>query len=229
MSETENKKNATERLEDLEKTVLQINDTLNQIIQALQPLNSMTRDLMNSKEALKLLNNKVDAIVKATNQGTPLSDENLSNIMTENNVQELAGRITKMVQDGVFVASDSVTKDSFVVVNHTSADGKVIEVRSQFLVSALNHEELKGKLEGLKVGGSTTLEDGSSIKVLETYNIVVPEAPAEAPAASSEAPAADQTASAPEASASASAVEPATSSGPEAQAAESAAPVTASA
>ena len=71
MSETntENKKTATERLEILENTV-------NSIIQVIQPLANMAQDLMGLTEAVKLLNNKLDAVVKCINAGTQLTDEN---------------------------------------------------------------------------------------------------------------------------------------------------------
>ena len=93
MSE-ENKKTATERLEILENTV-------NSIIQAIQPLANMAQDLMALREALKLLNNKLDAVVKSINAGTALTDENLGQLMTENNAKELQDKVTKMVTDGL--------------------------------------------------------------------------------------------------------------------------------
>ena len=95
MSE-ENKKTATERLEVLENTV-------NSIIQAIQPLANMAQDLMALSEAVKLLNNKLDAVVKSINAGTALTDENLGQLMTENNAKELQDKVTKMVTDGFWL------------------------------------------------------------------------------------------------------------------------------
>jgi hypothetical protein len=188
MSDTENKKNATERLTDLENNQAQI-------VQALQPLEMMARDLAGYKEALKLLNNKVDALVKAINAGGPVTDDVLSEYMIQNNVDELASK----------VASDTVTKDSFVVINESDASGTVVNPRMQFPVSALQHQEVRNKLEGAKVGDNIPVGDqGASINVLEAYSVVTPQAPVtDAPAApsdssatSSESPAASSDSSA---------------------------------
>ena len=171
MSE-ENKKTATERLEVLENTV-------NSIIQAIQPLANMAQDLMALREATKLLNNKLDAVVKSINAGTALTDENLGQLMTENNAKELQDKVTKMVTDGLLAATDTVSKDSFVVISEADETGKIVNPRMQFLLSALQNEEIKAKLEGATVGANIPVGDkGASLNVLEAYNIVVPQAQA---------------------------------------------------
>ena len=186
MSETntENKKTATERLEVLENTV-------NSIIQAIQPLANMAQDLMALREATKLLNNKLDAVVKSINAGTALTDENLGQLMTENNAKELQDKVTKMVTDGLLAATDTVSKDSFVVISEADETGKVVNPRMQFLLSALQNEEIKAKLEGATVGANIPVGDkGASLNVLEAYNIVVPQAQAPE-ATATDAPASD--------------------------------------
>lgn len=184
MSE-ENKKTATERLEVLE-------NTSNNIIQAIQPLANMAQDLMALREAVRLLNNKLDAAIKSINAGTALTDENLNQIMTDNNAKELQDKVTKMVNDGLLTASDTVAKDSFVVINEADPSGKIVNPRMQFLLSALTNEEVRGKLDGAKVGSNILIGDkGGSLNVLEAYNIVVPQAAA----ADAAAPAADTSAS----------------------------------
>ncbi len=178
MSE-ENKKTATERLELLENTV-------NSIIQAIQPLANMAQDLMGLREATKLLNNKLDSVVKALNAGTALTDENIGQLMTANNAKDLQDKVTKMVSDGVLTATDTIGKDSFVVISESDASGMVVNPRMQFLLSALQNEEVRGKLEGAKVGTSISVGDkGGNINVLEAYNIAAPQGEAAA------APAAD--------------------------------------
>jgi hypothetical protein len=187
MSETntENKKTATERLEILENTV-------NNIIQAVQPLANMAQDLMALREAVKLLNNKLDAVVKCTNAGTPLTDENLGQVMTDNNAKDLQDKVTKMVSDGLLAATDTIGADSFVVINEQDTDGKVVNPRMQFLLSALQNEEIRGKLDGAKVGANIPVGDkGGSLNVLEAYNIVAPQAPAAPEATAADAQASD--------------------------------------
>ena len=170
MSE-ENKKTATERLEDLE-------GAMSQVGQALSSLDPLIRDLGGVKEALKLLNNKLDAVVKAISAGSPLTDETLNKLMTTANAEELAAKVAAMVAQGLLVASDTVTNDSFVVINEADAAGTVVNPRMQFLVSALQIEEVRTKLGGSKVGDNIPVGDkGASINVLESYTIAIPKAP----------------------------------------------------
>jgi hypothetical protein len=188
MSDTENKKNATERLEDLERTIMQI-------IQAIQPLEMVARDVQGLKEALKLINNKLDSVTKCINEGIQLTDENIGTKMTENNAKELETKVTNMVTQGVLAATDTAGPESFVVISESDENGKVVNPRMQFLVSALQHDEVRGKLNGAKVGANIPVGDkGGSITVLEAYNVVTPQAPEatapEAPAAATEVPAA---------------------------------------
>jgi hypothetical protein len=176
MSETENKKNATERLEDLEKAI-------GQVIQMLQPMEIMAKDLIGLKDALKLMNNKVDSVIKSVNEGGQITDERLSAFMVENNVKELADKVANMVGSGLLVASDTVQSESFVVINEVDPSGKIVNPRMQFLLSALQHEEVRTKLTGAKVGTNLTIGDqGASINILEAYDIITPQADSAAPA-----------------------------------------------
>jgi hypothetical protein len=221
MSETENKKTASERLEDLEKT-------LGQVIGAIQPLQPLTQDFNGFREALKLLNNKLDAVVKSINAGGPITDDGLSKLMIENNAKELADKVANMVTQGLLVASQTVTKDSFVVVNETDATGTVVNPRMQFLLSALQNEEVRAKLEGSTVGANIPVGDkGASINVLEAYDVSTPQAPAAeaAPAADATAPAAEASAPAADSAPAATDAAPAAA----APAAADAAPATATA
>jgi len=182
MSENETKKSATERLEDLENMMAQVG-------QALSSLEPMTRDLLQIKDALKLLNNKLNAVARAASEGKLPTDEVVSGFMTESNAQELKGKVDQMVSNGLLAATDTVAKDSFVVINESDASGTIVNPRMQFLLSALQHPEVKGKLEGAKIGDNIKVGDqGASINVLEAYNVVPPKAPessvTEAPAAS---------------------------------------------
>lgn len=199
MTDTENKKSATERLTDLETA-------MTQVVQIIQPFEMFARDLHATKETLKLLNNKLDSLIKAlnTSNGGAITDELLSKYMIENNVKELTDKVAKMVTDGVLAASDAVTSESFVVINEVSPNGDVVNPRMQFLVSALQHEEVRTKLTGSKVGDNLKVGDqGASINVLESYNVVTPQAqeqvaqtaPADtaAPAEAEQTPAADPT------------------------------------
>jgi uncharacterized coiled-coil protein SlyX len=184
MSE-ENKKTATQRLEELEMTVSRI----------AQAVDMMAKDLTDVKSALKLLNNKLNSVSRAVQEGKMPTDDVVSEYMTDFNAAELKDKVTQMVASGFLVAVDAATSDSFVVINEADASGKIINPRMQFLVSSIQHDEVKTKLEGAKVGDNILLgADGMSINVLEIYSVATP--PAAAPAAT-DAPAAAETPAAP--------------------------------
>jgi hypothetical protein len=199
-------KTASERLETLE-------NTLDRVIQHIQPMDLMAKDLLAMKEALKLLNNKVDSVVKALNDQQPLTPETINANMLANNEAELKDKVTALVKSGTLATADTTSKDSFLALSEADAQGTVINPRIQFLLSNLQNEELRSKLEGTKVGDTVATDDkGNTVTVLEIYNIVIPQAPAaETPAAdasasaSTDAPTDSAAASAPAASASDSA------------------------
>lgn len=188
MSETKpnDKRTASQRIEDLENALMSLYQTAD----------SMARDVMTLKEAMKLLGNKVDSIVKATNRGEALTDEVLTKIMIENNVEELKQKVANLVTQGLLEAEEAVTAGSFVVGSEIDDKGEVANPRLQFVVSALN-EDIRGKFVGTKPGDVLTLEEGElKFKVSETYKIVQPKSPEqlaeEAAAATQDAAAAEQ-------------------------------------
>lgn len=192
MTDNENKKTATERLEQLES--MQGN-----IIQALQPLQVVVNQVETLKETVSLLNKKLNAIVEVlnTNLNAGLTNELLDQIMIRNNVAELKGKVEKMVSDGLLQATESVGAESFIAVSESSASGQLVNPRMQFLLSSIPSEDIRKKLEGAKVGDIVIVnERGDSVTILESYNVLMPGASEQAPAAeagaeASEAPAAE--------------------------------------
>ena len=186
----ETMKTAAERLESLEGTV-------GQIIQALQPLDLVVKDVLTLKEQNKFLVNKLDAVTKAINQGLSLTDENLSKIMTDNNVQELKNKLATMVSSGLLAPTDTVGENTFLVLSETNKDGILVNPRMQFLLANIQDKNIVSKLVGAKVGDNVAIGDtGDSVTVLEAYNIVPPPvaAPVEQAAPADAAPAATDTA-----------------------------------
>ena len=186
----ETMKTAAERLESLEGTV-------GQIIQALQPLDLVVKDVLTLKEQNKFLVNKLDAVTKAINQGLSLTDENLSKIMTDNNVQELKNKLATMVSSGLLAPTDTVGENTFLVLSETNKDGILVNPRMQFLLANIQDKNIVSKLVGAKVGDNVAIGDtGDSVTVLEAYYIVPPPvaAPVEQAAPADAAPAATDTA-----------------------------------
>lgn len=167
MSNQADKRTASQRIEDMERGLMALYQTAD----------NMARDMMTIKEAIKLLGNKLDAVVKATSRGEQLTDEVISKIMVENNVEELKNKVQDLVNQGVLVAAEEVTANSFIVGREIDADGKVQNPRMQFVVSALA-ENVRTKFPGAKAGQTLELEEGKwKFEVQEVYSIQTPQAP----------------------------------------------------
>jgi len=186
-------KSASQRIEDLEKGLMSM----------YQAFNGVAQDLNVAKEALKILGNKVSSIQAVAQRGEPLTDENVSKAMVENNVLDLKQKVDGLIAQGVLVSQDTVTNNSFVVGRELDEQGNAVNPRLQFALAALQ-PEVQDKIRDHKIGDIVDIQEGKlKFEVLEVYSIEAPKteapasetsAPAEqsAPAeASSEAPAAD--------------------------------------
>ena len=161
------KRTAAQRIDDMERGLMALYQTAD----------NMARDLMTIKEAIKLLGNKLDAVVKASNRGEQLNDEVISKIMVENNIEELKNKVTDLVNQGILQAAEEVTANSFVVGREVDENGTVQNPRMQFVVSALA-PNVKDKFPGAKVGQTLELEEGKwKFEIQEVYSLVVPSAP----------------------------------------------------
>lgn len=168
------KRTASQRIDDMERGLMALYQTAD----------NMARDLMTIKEAIKLLGNKLDSVVKVSRSGSALTDENIAAVMVENNVEELKTKVQNLVNSGALVSAEEIGPNSFVVGREVAADGTVQNPRLQFVVSQLQ-PDIKDKFPGHKAGEKIDLQEGKwSFEVLEVYNIQVPQ---EAPAAPVEA------------------------------------------
>ena len=174
----ETKKTAGERIKNLEETLL---GSLN----ALRALNEEQETI---KEALRLLGNKIDSVVKLLNAGKELNDLNIASVMVQNKADKMAQDTASAVQQGILVKSDTVDKNSFVIAREVMDDGSVINPRLQFTVEGAQ-ENLKTKVLGAKVADKIMLVEGkANIEVLEIYSITEPAAPQAASDAAETAP-----------------------------------------
>lgn len=161
----EQKKTASQRIDDLERGLMSL----------YQAADNMARDMGTIKEAIKLLGNKLDAVVKASERGESLNDTVIAKIMVENNVEELRSKVLDLVNKGVLASTEEVQLNSFVVGRELSEDGAVQNPRMQFVVAQLQ-ENVRNKFPGSKVGQILDLEEGKwKFEVQEIYNIQTPE------------------------------------------------------
>jgi hypothetical protein len=166
-----------------------IGDLENAMIAIYQTVDNVARDLNTCKDALKLLGNKIDSIVKATVAGEPLSDDVISRIMIENNIEELKNKLKVMVAQGILSPTETIADDSFIVGSDINDAGDVVNPRLQFALYAIKPPELQQKFVGAKVGDVLNLQEGKlKFKVAEIYQIQKPKPAEAAPAAPAETP-----------------------------------------
>lgn len=166
----EKKLSATERLSNLEnaaQSLFQLNDNL-------------IKDILDIRKAVQLLHSKVTALAKASIQGEEPNDETLNRIMVEGNIEDLANKVTGLVEQGLLSKDETIGENAFVVGQELDDAGNVINPRLQFAVQALK-PEVQAKLKGLKVGETVQIQDNLKFTVLESYNITPPK-PETAPA-----------------------------------------------
>lgn len=170
-------RSASQKIQDLEKAMMQV----------YQAVDAMARDLGVIKDAIKLLNNKVDSIVKISAKGEVVNDEVITKMMIENNCEELKQKVTVMQAQGILAPQEQIGADSFVVGSELNDEGETVNPRLQFALYALS-PELQEKLTGAKVGDTLTLQEGKlRFKVLESYQIQQPKAAEEPVEAQAEA------------------------------------------
>lgn len=161
MSQNKDTRSASQKIVDLESGVMALYQNMDNVI----------RDLGTIKDAIKLLGNKIDSIVKASVNGESLTDEVISRIMVENNVEELNQKVKLMVAQGSLKPSEQLSANSFVVGSEINDEGTVVNPRLQFALFALQ-QELRDKFVGGKVGDTLSLQEGKlKFKVLEAYEI----------------------------------------------------------
>lgn len=182
MSQQPKQRSATERLTDLEQAVMS----------AFQGMDGLNRDIMLIKDAIKLLGNKVDSIVQLLNRGESVNDATIAAQMVQNNIAELKAKVDNLVAQGVLVAEEAVTKDSFIVARELAEDGTVLQPRIQTTLAATSPKAQEA-LIGVKPGETVAIPETTlKVEIVETYKIQAPEAPQEeAPAGQDEAPAAE--------------------------------------
>lgn len=178
-NKNEVKKNATQRIEDLEQALVSL----------IQTLDNMARDVILTKDAVKLLGNKVEAMAKAAVKGESPTDEVLSRLMLENNVEELKQKVNALIGQGILEPRESVETQSFIVGRELEDDGTVANPRLQFALGAVG-PEVQSKLMGSKPGTVVTIQEGKlRFEVLEVYGIVSPKTSEESEQKTTEEPA----------------------------------------
>lgn len=174
-------RSASQKIADLENAYMSL----------FQTVNNMARDMMNFKEAIRLMNSKMNSIVKAASTGQQISDTVIDRLMIENEAEMLKSKVETFVAQGILVAAEQADDNSFIVASEQNDLGETVNPRTQFVLAQLEPAALRDKIKGGKVGDILTLEEGKlKVKLIEIYSIATPAAPVPAPADDQSAPAA---------------------------------------
>lgn len=193
MSENTDTRTATQRIEDLEKVVTVLYQAANQASNAIQNLPSLGADMALVKDALKILNKKTEAIIRAAAPETGINIDSVSAIVVKMNVDDLTAQVAAYVANGHLTVAEEVADNSYLVCEESNLDGTLANPRIQFRLDSQD-AATSGALKGKKVGDVVSFgENRYTAKILEIYSLVEPKAPeaqaapaAEAPQASSE-------------------------------------------
>ena len=208
MSEDTQKKvdnrTATQRLDALEQVCGALYNTIQELIRANDRIAPLVADVPTLKDAARLLNKRVEALVSVADASSGISYHTVSAKMIEMNVADLKAQIDGWVSNGALTVNETgADATSFVVAEETSTDGTVVNPRVQFPMNSQS-EEIQAQIAGKKAGDKVSLgEDKLGLTILELYSITPP-APAatEAPATeTAEAPTDEASAQSTEASA----------------------------
>ena len=198
MSENTDKRNATQKIEDLEKVVTVLYQAVSQMKPALENLMRSQGDMALVKDALKLLNKKTEAIIQVAAPETGITVSAVSTLVVKMNVDDLTAQVAGYVANGHLVAGDEVADNSYLVCEESNADGTLANPRIQFRLDSQD-KATADALRGKKAGDVVSFgENRFNAKILEVYTLAEPKAPEAATAPQEAAPAALSDVSAPQ-------------------------------
>lgn len=198
MSDNKDTRTATQKIEDLERVVSMLYNTVSALDGAVKSLLGTQRDMVLVRDALRLLNKKTEAIIQVAKPESGITAQSVSDLVVAMNVEDLKAQVADYLQRGSLIASDEVSAKSYLICEEQNADGTVANPRIQFRLDSQD-EATQAALTGKKVGDTVSFGEGKfSAKILELYALVdAPQAPAQPEAAQAAAPAAEPQAEAP--------------------------------
>jgi hypothetical protein len=190
---SEDKRTATQKIEDLEKVVTMLYQSTSQIKNAVENLLKSQAEMGLVRDALKLLNKKTEAIIQAAAPETGITVAAVSNLVIAMNVEDLKAQVAGYVASGHLAPTDEVADNTYLVCEEYNADGTVANPRIQFRLDSQD-QETGELLKGKKVGDAVSFgENKFSAKILELYTLTEPKAPEASEAPAAETPPAETT------------------------------------
>jgi uncharacterized coiled-coil protein SlyX len=198
MSENKDTRTAGQKIEDLERVVAMLYQTVGSLDGAVKSLSSTQQDMALLRDALRLLNKKTEAIIQTATPESGITSASVSDLVIKMNVEDLKAQVEEYVKRGNLTPADEVSATSYVVCEEQNADGTVANPRLQFRLDSQD-PTTQAAFAGKKAGDTVNFGEGKfSAKILELYTLVDNPAPAPAqdqsaatPDAQTAAPAAD--------------------------------------
>lgn len=171
MSEVKKVK-ASERLSAIESALI---PTQRRVGELEMILFNLSRENEILKDALQLLHEKLESVIALSNEGSPLTNENINEKVVLLKEQALKDKVTQMVDAGQIAKTEKVTENSLVVARELNKNGTVENPRIQFLTSRLI-QELQDKFIDKTVGDLIKGdEDKLDLEIMEIYNVTLNE------------------------------------------------------
>lgn len=169
----------SEKLKVIEEHSLKLNNFVQIVATRVGELETLLFRLARENDILKdavgLMNQKLDATIQLSREGLEITDETLEERIVQMKVDKMEQSVKKLLEENKIELAQDVTEDSLVVSRELNKDGTVANPRLQFIPSRL-HEQTREKFVGKKSGDLVTGdgEDSLDVEIFEVYNFVQP-------------------------------------------------------
>jgi len=188
MSDNKDTRTATQKIEDLERVVSMLYQSVTALDGAVKSLMSTQRDMVLVRDALRLLNKKTEAIIQVATPESGITAVAVSDLVIKMNVDDLKAQVADYLQRGSLVPADEVSAKSYLICEEQNTDGTIANPRIQFRLDSQD-PETQAAFTGKKVGDTVSFGEGKyPAKIIELYTLVDSPAPQATPPAT-EAPA----------------------------------------
>ena len=166
----EKKLTAAQRVEALEKAIVDLGETSDAQTQNIEFL---AKQMDGLKQTIGALARRLNATIKSGEAGG-VSNETVTKLLVEENVQELKDKVEYLKEQGVLEDTKDTTigDRSFIIGRELDEDSNVINPRMQFALASLT-AEAKEKVSGKKSGDviKDFSGDGLVLEITEVYAI----------------------------------------------------------
>lgn len=172
MSDNKDTRTAGQKIEDLERVVSMLYQTVGALDGAVKSLTGTQQDMVLVRDALRLLNKKTEAIIQTAKPESGITPDSVSDLVIQMNVEDLKSQVQEYLKRGNLTPADEVSSSSYLVCEEQNADGTIANPRIQFRLDSQD-EATQASLVGKKAGDTTSFGEGKySAKILEVYTLV---------------------------------------------------------